>query len=117
MEETEPPRRDWPSDVQRLDVGGREILLVGTAHISRESAELAAELSELFDSTANHVDTLLPALEAYRREVAAAERERVAQRIEAMVSPDTHFRPYPHYDRCRVDAATMVRAMTDEGTP
>ncbi|MEW6502050.1 MAG: TraB/GumN family protein [Thermodesulfobacteriota bacterium] len=30
----------YPPDVHRLMVGGREILLVGTAHVSRESADL-----------------------------------------------------------------------------
>ena len=34
------------SDVRRLEVGGREIVLVGTAHVSRESAELAREVIE-----------------------------------------------------------------------
>lgn len=38
--------RDWPSDVHRLSFGGREILLVGTAHISRESADLVREVIE-----------------------------------------------------------------------
>ena len=46
MDETEPPRRDWPSDVVRLEVDGREILLVGTAHISRESVELVRDVIE-----------------------------------------------------------------------
>ncbi len=46
MEETEPPRRDWPRDVLRLQIGEREILLVGTAHISRESVELVREVIE-----------------------------------------------------------------------
>ncbi len=34
------------SDVERLEVGGREIILVGTAHISRESADLVREVIE-----------------------------------------------------------------------
>jgi pheromone shutdown-related protein TraB len=46
MDESEPPRRQWPSDVVRLDVDGREILLVGTAHISRESVDLVREVIE-----------------------------------------------------------------------
>jgi len=46
MEETEPPRREWPSDVLRLDIAGREVVLVGTAHISRESVELVREVIE-----------------------------------------------------------------------
>jgi len=38
--------RDWPSDVHVLALGGREIILVGTAHISRESADLVREVIE-----------------------------------------------------------------------
>ncbi len=34
------------SDVRRIDVGGREVILVGTAHISRESADLVREVIE-----------------------------------------------------------------------
>ena len=35
-----PPPEAYPADVVRLTVDGREIILVGTAHISRESADL-----------------------------------------------------------------------------
>jgi pheromone shutdown-related protein TraB len=38
--------RDWPSDVHVLALGGREIILIGTAHISRESADLVREVIE-----------------------------------------------------------------------
>lgn len=38
--------RDYPSDVYELRVGGREIILVGTAHVSRESADLVREVIE-----------------------------------------------------------------------
>ena len=38
--------RDYPSDVQILEIDGREVILVGTAHISRESAELVREVIE-----------------------------------------------------------------------
>jgi len=38
--------RDYPSDVQVIEVGDREIILVGTAHISRESTELVREVIE-----------------------------------------------------------------------
>lgn len=38
--------RDWPSDVHVLAIGGREVILVGTAHISRESADLVREVIE-----------------------------------------------------------------------
>jgi pheromone shutdown-related protein TraB len=34
------------SDVRRVEVGGREIVLVGTAHVSRESTELVAAVIE-----------------------------------------------------------------------
>ena len=35
---------EYPSDVHRLRVGAREIVLVGTAHISRESVDLVREV-------------------------------------------------------------------------
>lgn len=35
-----------PADVHRIDVGGREFILVGTAHISRESVDLVREVIE-----------------------------------------------------------------------
>ena len=38
--------RAYSADVHVLDVDGREILLVGTAHVSRESAELVREVIE-----------------------------------------------------------------------
>ncbi len=38
--------RDYPSDVHVLEVDGREFILVGTAHISRESAALVREVIE-----------------------------------------------------------------------
>jgi pheromone shutdown-related protein TraB len=38
-------RRDYPRDqVQILDVDGREVILVGTAHVSKESAELVRQV-------------------------------------------------------------------------
>lgn len=40
------PDRGYPADVHVLEVGGREIVLVGTAHVSRESAELVREVVE-----------------------------------------------------------------------
>jgi len=39
-------QRDYGSDVHVLNVGGREFLIVGTAHISRESADLVREVIE-----------------------------------------------------------------------
>lgn len=38
--------REYPADVHVLEVDGREILLVGTAHVSRESADLVREVIE-----------------------------------------------------------------------
>ncbi len=38
--------REYPDDVCVLETGGREFILVGTAHISRESAELVREVIE-----------------------------------------------------------------------
>jgi len=40
------PDRGYPADVHVLEVGGREIVLVGTAHVSRESADLVREVVE-----------------------------------------------------------------------
>ncbi|MDP7570791.1 MAG: TraB domain-containing protein, partial [Myxococcota bacterium] len=37
---------DWSRDVHSVAVGDREIILVGTAHISRESADLVREVIE-----------------------------------------------------------------------
>jgi pheromone shutdown-related protein TraB len=36
--------RDYPGDVPVLSVDGREVVLVGTAHVSRESADLVREV-------------------------------------------------------------------------
>jgi pheromone shutdown-related protein TraB len=49
MEDTPPdtePERTPDSDIHRLDVGDREIILIGTAHISRHSVRLVEELIE-----------------------------------------------------------------------
>jgi pheromone shutdown-related protein TraB len=40
------PPRDYPSDVHVLEIDGREFILVGTAHVSRESADLVREVIE-----------------------------------------------------------------------
>jgi pheromone shutdown-related protein TraB len=40
------PARDYPPDVHVLEVDGREFILVGTAHVSRESADLVREVIE-----------------------------------------------------------------------
>jgi pheromone shutdown-related protein TraB len=37
---------DDPADLRRIEVDGREIVLVGTAHVSRESADLVREVIE-----------------------------------------------------------------------
>lgn len=44
--EAPPADRAYPADVHVLQVGGREIVLVGTAHVSRESADLVREVVE-----------------------------------------------------------------------
>jgi pheromone shutdown-related protein TraB len=45
--ESAPARvRDYPPDVHVLEVDGREFVLVGTAHVSRESADLVREVIE-----------------------------------------------------------------------
>lgn len=44
--EGEGVRAEWQRDVHRVAVDGREVLLVGTAHISRESADLVREVIE-----------------------------------------------------------------------
>lgn len=46
MMESPRPDRGYPADVHVLEVAGREIVLVGTAHVSRESAELVREVIE-----------------------------------------------------------------------
>jgi pheromone shutdown-related protein TraB len=38
--------RDYPPDVHVLEIDGREFILVGTAHVSRESADLVREVIE-----------------------------------------------------------------------
>lgn len=46
MMESPRPDRGYPADVHVLEVAGREIVLVGTAHVSRESADLVREVVE-----------------------------------------------------------------------
>jgi pheromone shutdown-related protein TraB len=43
---TQSPERDYPADVHVLEIDGREFILVGTAHVSRESADLVREVIE-----------------------------------------------------------------------
>jgi pheromone shutdown-related protein TraB len=43
---TASPERDYPPDVHVLEIDGREFILVGTAHVSRESADLVREVIE-----------------------------------------------------------------------
>ena len=38
--------RDYPPDVHVIEIDGREFILVGTAHVSRESADLVREVIE-----------------------------------------------------------------------
>ncbi len=42
----EPKGRDYPDEVRILEVGGREFILVGTAHISQESVDLVRRVIE-----------------------------------------------------------------------
>jgi len=42
----QPADRSYPPDVHVLEVDGREFILVGTAHVSRESADLVREVIE-----------------------------------------------------------------------
>jgi len=41
-----PEQANWPDDVVVVETGGREVILVGTAHVSRESAELVRRVIE-----------------------------------------------------------------------
>ena len=41
-----PAERSYPADVHVLEVDGREIILVGTAHVSRESVDLVRQVIE-----------------------------------------------------------------------
>jgi len=43
---TNASQRDYPADVHVLEIDGREFILVGTAHVSRESADLVREVIE-----------------------------------------------------------------------
>jgi pheromone shutdown-related protein TraB len=43
---TQSPEREYPPDVHVLEIDGREFILVGTAHVSRESADLVREVIE-----------------------------------------------------------------------
>jgi len=64
-------REDYPPDVKFVDVDGREFILVGTAHISRESANLVHEV-----------------IEQERPDAVCLELDQ--QRFEALANPD-HF--------------------------
>lgn len=46
MQKDAPIERDYSSDVKIIEVDGREFILVGTAHISKESAKLVREVIE-----------------------------------------------------------------------
>ena len=75
MEQVEAPEVGAPpgeeSDVHRVAVDGREFLLVGTAHVSRESAELVERVIER-----EHPDCVCVELDA-RRYDALAHRTRI----------------------------------------
>ncbi len=63
-------QRDYPPDVHVLEIDGREFILVGTAHVSRESADLVREVIEK-----EHPDCVCIELDAQRFE-ALSHRER-----------------------------------------
>lgn len=58
-----------PSDVHRIDAGGRRFTVVGTAHISRESVDLVREVIE-----AERPDCVCLELDAQRYEALSQER-------------------------------------------
>jgi len=68
-EPDEPQAPDDSSDVHRMQVDGREILLVGTAHISRESVDLVRDVIE-----EERPDCVCIELDAQRFEALAHER-------------------------------------------
>jgi pheromone shutdown-related protein TraB len=70
---TESAARNYPSDVHVLEVDGREIILVGTAHVSRESADLVREVIEK-----ERPDVVCVELDAQRHK-ALSERKRFQQ--------------------------------------
>ena len=49
MSDVDASERDYAGDVHVLCVDGREIIIVGTAHISRESADLVREVIDKED--------------------------------------------------------------------
>jgi len=65
--------RGYPSDVHVLQLEGREIILVGTAHVSRESADLVREVIEK-----ERPDVVCVELDAQRYE-ALSQRKRFQQ--------------------------------------
>jgi pheromone shutdown-related protein TraB len=62
--------RRWPADVVGVEADGREVILVGTAHVSRESAELVRRVIE-----AERPDVVCVELDA-QRHAALSERRR-----------------------------------------
>lgn len=46
MAQDSPIERNYPQDVHILNIDGREIILIGTAHISQQSADLVREVIE-----------------------------------------------------------------------
>ena len=66
----EAERADYPADVQVVEADGREFLLIGTAHISRESADLVRRVID-----AEHPDCVAIELDRQRYD-AIADRQR-----------------------------------------
>lgn len=69
-----------PSDVHRLQVDGREFILVGTAHISQHSVDLVREVIE-----AERPDVVCVELDTQRYEALSQERHFEAQDLRAII--------------------------------
>lgn len=75
-----PGRAHPPSDVHRLQVDGREFILVGTAHISQHSVDLVREVIE-----AERPDVVCVELDTQRYEALSQERHFEAQDLRAII--------------------------------
>jgi pheromone shutdown-related protein TraB len=70
MEHPITPTRDYPADVNILAANGREFIIIGTAHISQESADLVKKVIEL-----ERPDCVCVELDTQRYESLAEERK------------------------------------------
>lgn len=71
---------DYPSDVHILSVGGREYILVGTAHISQQSVNLVRDVIER-----ERPDTVCVELDTQRYQALSQERHFEAQDLRAII--------------------------------